>query len=206
MRLGLVILFLFLSAGVVRAQEHTLPEFGAGSSLFWVSAHEGGSDHITETLIAQGDGFEIFRSESEYSGAQPADHFAVFHGISVHSCQDTMPSARERAALARLWPLSEGDTLKIGGESPATIQIKAPTEFFLKGQTLPAHQVEYDYHDNSDFEDEALVVLDDIPLTVVVKWSEVNTDRLTLVRRPNKDRSFDLNRETIGNCASLLAE
>lgn len=176
---------------------------GPGSKLFWTSAYDGGSDRFHETLIAQGDDFEIFRNEGEWAEGGVSDHFAVFSGIYYVGCDTDMPSDDERQAISGLWPLEEGASLDLTTGDGATLEIGPARDFFLMGKTWPSHTVTGKYLGDEPSE-EQLIVLDDLPLTVSVVWDEGGRDAVTLVTKPPAVASIEIDTDLIGNCAGLL--
>lgn len=177
-----------------------------GTNLYWLTGYEYGYDQSREQLIYLGDDFAVYKTISEYSAGDESDYFALFSGIDFRGCDGDMPSAEERQALASLWPLTEGSSAQILLPEPATIEVGAATEFYLMAKRLPAHSVTIDYSDNEETEDEALIVLDQIPVTVSIRWNETEKDTVTLMTGPKREFTTDLSEETIGSCTSLLNE
>jgi hypothetical protein len=176
---------------------------GPGSKVFWTSAYDGGSDRFYETLLAQGADFEIFRNDGEWSEGGTSDHFAVFSGIYFTPCDAEMPSDEERAEIAALWPLTEGASVELSSGDGATFEIGAQRDFFLMGKKWPAHDITGKYFGDEPSE-EGLIVLDDMPLTVAIRWQEGGSDTATLVTAPMSVASSPVDTDLIGNCASLL--
>ncbi|MEO1660189.1 MAG: hypothetical protein AAFR51_04315 [Pseudomonadota bacterium] len=181
---------------------------GPGSALYWQSSFDGSSDQYTETVIAAGEDFKIYKSNNDFSDHGPEDFFALFSGIDFRPCNEDMPAAEDRAAAAALWPLEVGKRAEVlaNSDNPVKIEILQETNFFLMGQSLPAHVVKIDYQDNDETEDEDVVVLDDTKITVRLDWSATSRDALTLVTKPRPDAVYDLSEEAIGACAALLTE
>ena len=203
-----------LAAGLISsfpsalAETETALPLGPGSTLFWQSIFDGDSDKFSEKVIAEGEDFKIYQSNTDFSDGGPADFFALFSGIDFRSCDDEMPTPEERIAVAALWPLEAGKTANIfvTSDNLATIEIQETTDFFLMGQTFPAHAVKIDYQNNEEVEDEALVILDGTELTVRINWSETSRDTLSLVTKPRPGAVYDVSEEAIGTCAALLTE
>lgn len=194
--------FIFVSGAAQAAPERAIP-MGPGSKVFWTSAYDGGSDRFYETLIAQGEDFEIFRNDGEWSEGGTSDHFAVFSGIYFSACDMEMPTDDERAKIAALWPLTEGASVELSSGDGATFEIGAQRDFFLMGKTWPAHDITGKYFGDEPSE-EGLIVLDDMPLTVAIRWQEGGVDTATLVTAPMSVASSPIDTDLIGNCASLL--
>ncbi|GAB5458446.1 MAG: hypothetical protein Hens3KO_14760 [Henriciella sp.] len=181
-------------------------DLAPGSNIYWLNGYEGGYDQSREQLIALGDDFAIYKTISEYLTGDVSDYFALFSGIDYRTCDGDMPTADERRALSDLWPLTEGGSAQISLPELATIEVGAATEFYLMDKRLPAHNVTIDYSDNENTQDEALIVLDQIPVTVAIRWSETEKDTATLITGPKPEFTADLSEETIGSCAGLLKE
>lgn len=194
--------FMFGSGAAQAAPDLTFP-LGPGSELYWTSAYEGSSDRFKEQLIAENGDVQIFRTDNEYSEGEPSDYFALFSGIYYTTCDLDMPTAEERAAVKALWPLTSGGVAEIKTGDGAKIEIGAPTEYYLMGRSRPAHFVTGTYYGEEE-SSETLIVLDDVKLTVSIKWQDEGKDSAMLVTKPNAVASTMANTDLIGNCADLL--
>lgn len=205
MRATIFTALIALAFGPTMAQEEQ-QTIGPGSSVYWINFYEYDHDQYRELLVAQGDDFAIYKTVSEYEAGDASDYFALFSGIDFHSCDMDMPDAARRQSVASLWPLEEGKSVEITLPDNATVAVGAPTEFFLMGETLPAHNVTFDYADNEENSDEVLVVLDQMPVTASIRWNETDRDTVMMITKPKDVPTADLSEETIGACASLLSE
>lgn len=203
MRRVLAIIAITLGSGSAAAAPEQAFPFGPGSKVFWVSTMDGSVDRFYESLIAQGEDFEIFRNDGEWSDGSVTDHFVVFSGIYFTACDTEMPSVEDRQAIAGLWPLKMGAKVEIGSNSGASLEIGAARDFFLMGKNWPAHSITGKYFGDDPSEEE-IIVLDDLPLTVTVRWQEGGVDTATLVTPPPSVASAPVDTDLIGNCASLL--
>ncbi|MEM6557787.1 MAG: hypothetical protein AAF642_18015 [Pseudomonadota bacterium] len=203
MRAAFAIGALLLGSGVADAAPDPPVSFGPGSMLFWTSAQDGNADRFRETLLIEGDDFAIFQTKSDWTTGDETDYFALFSGIYYNTCDLEMPNSDERAALAALWPLTEGDTVEIATEQGATFEIGAATEFYLMGKRHAAHEISISYL-GDDASEETAIVLDDVPMTVAVNWEGGGRDSATLVTRPKSVASTPVDTDLIGTCASLL--
>jgi len=203
MRCALAVLAVFSGFGSAAAAPVDLIPMGPGSKLFWVSAYDGGTDRFYETLIAQGDDFQIFRNDGEWSEGGVADHFAVFSGLHVTSCDSDMPSLEDRQKLAEFWPLQPGETVTIDSDDGAEYKVGDAREFFLMGKSWPAHSVSGTYFGDEPSED-SLIILADMALTVSIRWEDLGLDTATLITPSTSVASTPIDTDLIGNCASLL--
>lgn len=189
------------------AQQNNLPELDVGSSIFWSTIYDGTASSFRERLIASGDDWQIFHSiyegmEDEPLG--PESLFVVYSGIDYRSCGDgALASADERKAVAGLWPLTEGASVALTTlEDPITIHVGEPTEFYLMGQTHPAHTIQIEYGDQDL--NEQIVVLDELPLTVRMDWDETSWDKVMSVSGPKTATLETPTAAELGICAALL--
>ena len=203
MRPVLIIGALFLGSGAAQAAPDLAFPLGAGSDLYWTSAYEGGSDRFTERLMAENGDVQIFRTDTEYSEGAPSDYFALFSGIYYTTCDLDMPTSEERAALEGLWPLTPGSLVEIKSGDGAKIEVGEPTDYYLMGKRRPAHVVTGTYFGEEE-SSETLIVLDDVKLTVSIKWQDDGKDSVMLVTKPDAVASTYPNTDLIGNCADLL--
>jgi len=203
MRTVLLIGAIVIGSGAAAAAPDKVLPVRPGSSIFWTSAHDGGSDKFRETVIAQGDDFEIYRNDGEWSDGGVADHFALFSGIYFASCDTEMPTAEERAEIAGLWPLTSGASVELSNGNGARFEIGVSQEFFMMGKTWEAHTITGEYSGDEPSAEE-LIVLDEFPLTVAVYWEDGTKDTATLVTKPTSVASTQIDTDLIGNCASLL--
>lgn len=203
MRTVLLIGAIIIGSGVASAAPDQVLPVQPGSSIFWTSAYDGGSDNFRETVIAQGDDFEIYRNDGDWSDGGVADHFALFSGIYFASCDTEMPSAEERTEIAGLWPLTSGASVELSNGNGTRFEIGVSQEFFMMGKTWAAHTITGTYSGDEPSE-EALIVLDEFPLTVAVHWEDGTKDTATLVTKPTSVASTLIDTDLIGNCASLL--
>ena len=199
----LIIGALIFGSGAAQAAPDLTFPIGPGSELYWTSAYDGGSDRYKEQLIAENGDAHIFRTDTEYSEGEPSDYFALFSGIYYSTCDLEMPTAAERDALKALWPLTSGSVVELQSGDGAKIEIGAPTEYYLMGQSRPAHIVTGTYYGEEE-STETLVVLDDVQLTVSIEWQEDGKDSAMLVTKPDAVASTMANTDLIGNCADLL--
>ncbi|MCR9269484.1 MAG: hypothetical protein NXH72_05820 [Hyphomonadaceae bacterium] len=203
MRAALTIGTLILASGAAQAAPDAAFPIGPGTEIFWVSAYDGGSDRFYESLIAEQGDVQIFRTNSDYSEGGPSDHFALVSGIYYVGCDMEMPSDQERAAVAGLWPLTSGDVVEIESGDGAKFETGDTTEFYLMGRTYPAHVIKGTYYGDEESE-EMLTVLDEVKLTVGIKWDEGGTDSAVLVTKPDAVASTTPDTDLIGTCADLL--
>ncbi|MEM7328189.1 MAG: hypothetical protein AAF437_05575 [Pseudomonadota bacterium] len=202
MRTALLIGSAMMASGVANAAPEPLP-LGPGSMIFWSSGHDGGTEKFRETLIAQGDDFALYRTESEWSAGDTSDYFALFSGVYYTTCDLEMPTGEERDAIADLWPLTPGARLEIETGDGAAYEIGDAMEYFLMGKYRPAYKVSATYM-GEEATDEEFVVLASQPLTVAIDWQDGGRDSATLVTRPKSVASTPVDTDLIGNCASLL--
>ena len=193
---------LFASGAAVAAPDDALP-LGPGSVVYWTSVYDGGSDEYREALLAEGEDFALYQMVSEWAEGGAGDYFALFSGIYYAPCEDEMPSAEEREAIAGLYPLSPGAKVAIGGDQGPTFTIGEATEFFLMGRPRAAHKIDVTYA-GDDPSEESITVLDDMPLTVAIQWSDGARDSASLVTSPKSVASTPVDTDLIGNCASLM--
>lgn len=203
MRTVLTIGAVLLGSGTAQAAPDQSPLMGPGSSVYWTSAHDGNADRFRETLLAQGEDFALFKTESEWAAGDEADYFALFSGIYYNTCDLEMPTAEERAALAGLWPLTEGGAVELSSDQGAIVEVGSQTEYYLMGQMRDAHSISLAYL-GDDPSEETIFVLDALPLTVAIHWQDGSQDSATLVTRPRSVASTPVDTDLIGNCASLL--
>lgn len=203
MRTVLTIGAFLLGSGAAHAVPDQSPSMGPGSSIYWTSASDGNADRFRDTLLVQGEDFALFKTESDWGAGDETDYYALFSGIYYNTCDLEMPTDEERAALAGLWPLTEGNKVEITSDTGATFEVGSQAEFFLMGKMRAAHQVQGAYF-GDDPSEETIYVLDDLPLTVAVHWPEGGRDSVTLVTKPKSVASTPVDTDLIGTCASLL--
>ncbi|MEM5518239.1 hypothetical protein WNY37_14865 [Henriciella sp. AS95] len=175
---------------------------------YWSSSYEGAQSSYRARVIAVGEDFvlfepaggEVWTEEEEDQSA--ASSFAEFSGLFVRFCDETMPSAEDRAALAAMWPLKPGDTAAVAGERPGKVTVKEETEFFFMGENRKAWTVDVEY----DGAIEVSTVLPDYPMIANFIWAEAEgEDRLMAVNSnaagPTPE---DLEAKELGTCASLI--
>lgn len=204
MRLVLLMAAALIAGASAAADEKNSLAVGPGSYIYWTSAYDGGSEQYQEKMIAEGDGFAVYQSVNDYQSSDASDYFALFSGTYFTTCDAEMPTEEERKALAALLPFTAGQSVEITSGDGARVEIGAATEFFLMGKTWPAHKVAYAYADGDGTTDEDVIVLDQVPVTVSIRWDESSVDAVTLVTRPKSEFEPDLSEDTIGNCASLF--
>jgi len=200
-----------LSASGLAYSETPLSErYGVGSSLYWASVFEGSSaDGFREKVLRVASDAELFRSGEEDDFLDESSFFALFSGILFRSCDQDMPTAEERDALAGLWPLTEGDEVSITSDGGATVIIGAPTQYFLMGAERAAHHVEIKYDTSTEEEnfDEKLIVLDDLKLTVQIDWDDTSIDKVMLVTRAKEQEPLSPEALTLlDQCTPLFVE
>jgi len=195
-----------LASSASAGEEASLP-FGEGSTVYWTLAYDGGSDRLIERALISGDDFMIFQTVGDTAVGDASDYFALYSGIDYRTCDETQATAEERAALAALWPLEPGKSAKITSydDTALTVRVGEASAFFLMGQMWPAHQLTLDYESEEET-DEELIVLDQLPISVSLKWDATSLDTVTLVTKPSPVALPDLSQETIGECAALLNE
>lgn len=176
---------------------------GPGSHIYWASVYDGGSDNYRETLLVEGEDFALYQMVSDWAQGDTNDYFALFSGIYYAPCEDDMPTAQEREAIAGLYPLNPGDKVEIVSNGGASFTVGEATEFFLMGRPRAAHQIDV-VHAGDDPSEEAIVVLDDTPLTVAIQWDESARDLARLVTSPKSVASTRVDPDLIGSCASLM--
>ncbi|MEO1305044.1 MAG: hypothetical protein AAFV37_08710 [Pseudomonadota bacterium] len=190
------------SGAAMAAPDHAFP-IGQGSELFWVSAYDGGSDRFYESIVAEQADVQIYKTQGEYAAGDVGDYFALFSGIYVAGCDGDMPTQDERSAIADLWPLTPGSVVEISSGDGAKLEVGEPTEFFLMGQSRPAHIITGTYY-GEDTSTEEIIVLDDVKATVGIRWQESGQDSVVLVTRPDDPASTFADTDLIGTCADLL--
>jgi len=193
---------IFGSGAAFAAPDQSIP-LGPGSTIYWTSAYEGGTDKFQERLVHDGEDFHIYKTDGEAAANDPSDYFALFSGIYFTGCDTEMPNAEERAQIAGLWPLTPGASVDISTGDGAKYEVGEPQEVFLMGKTRSAHLIKGTYY-GEDASGEMLTVLDDLPLTVGIQWDEGGKDTATLITRPNAVASTMVDTDLIGTCASLL--
>ncbi len=203
MRPVVIIGEILLGSGAAHAAPDLTFPFGAGSDLYWTSAYDGGSDRFKERMIAENGDVQIYQTDNEFAEGAPSDYFALFSGIYYATCDLDMPTAEERTALERLWPLTPGSVVEIKSGDGAKIEVGEPTEYFLMGKRRPAHTVTGKYYGEEE-SSETLIVLDDVKLTVSINWQDDGKDSVTLVTKPDAVASTYSNTDLIGTCADLL--
>lgn len=197
-----------LAAG---AEGTGLPEIEAGSSVFWTSYTDGSATSFRERVIAVGEDWVLYESVFEDSYYEPEasseNYFLLFGGIDYRSCYDTpQPSKAERRALKALRPFREGETVELTSlEEKAVVTVGEATEIFLMGQYRPAHRLRIAQEDESA-DDENLIVLDEVDLTVGIDWDAESRDRVTLFTRAKSKTPPEFTEAELGTCASILNE
>ena len=191
------------------AEEPGLPELEAGSSIYWSSTFDGSADAFRERVILTGDDWVLYQSifdTGEEEVISPDSLFLLYGGIDYRSCFDTpLPTEAERDAIKALRPFSEGATVELASlEDDPVVRVGAATEYFLMGQTHPAHEVLIDYGDEDL--NEKLVVLDDYPLTVVIDWDDSSQDRVMMVSGAKTTKITPPTASQLGACAAILDE
>ena len=191
------------------ADEPALPELEAGSSVFWSASTGGSADTFRERVVLTGDDWVLYQSifdTEEDEAMSPDSLFLLYGGIDYRSCFDTpLPTEAERDAIKALRPFSEGATVELASlEDDPVVRVGAATEYFLMGQTHPAHEVLIDYGDEDL--NEKLVVLDDYPLTVVIDWDDSSQDRVMMVSGAKTTKITPPTASQLGACAAILDE
>lgn len=200
MRVALAIVFSIIGSGAAfAAPDQTIP-LGPGSTIYWTSAYEGGTDKFQERFIYAGEDFDLYRTDGD---GDASDYFALFSGIYFTTCDTEMPTADERAQLAALWPLIEGASVEISTGDGAKYEVGAPAPTFLMGETRAAHVIEGTYF-GEDASRETLTILEDLPFTVGIQWEDGGKDTVTLITQPDAVASTMVDTDLIGNCASLM--
>ena len=182
-----------------------LPDVGGGSIVYWSSAYEGSSDQYHERILATGDDWVLFKSEfdDDFVETETSDLFMIFSGTEYRACDETMPTAEERQALAALFPLEEGATVALtSDDGDRTVRVGAATNYFLMGQMHPAHEVFMEFEDEE--QNHKLVVLDEKPFTVAIDWNETSSDRVMSITSPKEAPRSGQTAEDLGNCAAFL--
>ena len=174
--------------------------------MFWISNYDGTADQYQEKLIAKGDDFAIYHNISEWNDGEPSDYFALFDGIYYQTCDLDMPTDEERAALTALRPFEPGAQVEITSGDDARVTVGEAKDFFLMGRNWPAHEMSLSYKNEDGDSEETITVLDDLPLTVAIKWDENSQDTAMLVTRAKAELTPEINQDLIGNCASLLKD
>jgi len=123
MRAALAISAVLFGSGAAEAAPDQPVSLGPGSIVFWTSAQDGNADRFRETLLIEGEDFAIYQTESDWAAGDETDYFVLFSGIYYNTCDLEMPNAEERAALAALWPLTEGDTAEIATDQGASVKL-----------------------------------------------------------------------------------
>lgn len=203
MRAVLAIGALLFGSGVAQAAPDQSPSMGPGSTVYWTSAHDGNVDRFRETLVFQGEDFVLFKTNGDWGAGDETDYFALFSGIYYNTCDLEMPTTEERAALAALWPLTEGNKLEITTDQGTAFEVGAPIDYYLMGKAHSAHTITVAYK-GEEPSGETIIVLDDLPVTVAVDWEEGGRDSVTLVTKPKSVASTPVDTDLIGTCASLL--
>lgn len=204
-RAGIVTSILLFGAGAASAVPNETILVGPGSITYWASSYDGSVERFQEQVLAQGDGFKLYKMHDDYLIGEPSDYYALFSGIFYAGCDQELPTAEERARIKELYPLETGKSVEIGSPDLIKIEVEAATEMFLMGQTWPAHKIKIDYQ-GEDASQENITVLDQVPLTVRVDWEEDSQDTLVLVTSPTPQSPAPLDPDLIANCASLLNE
>lgn len=197
-----------LATGAAHAAPDAEVSVGPGSVIYWASLYDGNSDRYHEELMVDLGDAHIYASDEAYRNGDASDYHALFSGIYFATCDTQMPTPAERAALAALWPLSEGARIEITSGGGASFTVGAPTTAFLMGRDHSAHIVSGIYPGDAEEEEttETLVVLDRAPLTASVDWQGEGREKMLLVTRPRPDRVEPIDTDLIGNCAQLLIE
>ncbi len=198
-----------ICASGAQAEEGDLPVIDTGTIYYWTNKFDGGTDKFHEKLAIKDGDVEIYQTLGEYVSGDASDYYALFSGIEYRSCQDDqMPSAEDRKAIAALWPLETGKTVTTtsNGEPASEIEIGEPTQFFLMGEVRPAHKITINYPGKDDATTEELTVLDDLAVTVAIRWNETDADTLQLITGAKQQSSLALDRETLGNCVDLFVD
>ncbi|MEO0467009.1 MAG: hypothetical protein AAF216_10755 [Pseudomonadota bacterium] len=180
-----------------------------GTEIDWTFVYgEGDSDESTSRVVATGQDFAIYLSDTSYGGSDPFDYYVEFSGVFFTMCDGPMPSAAEREAALALWPLAAGNSSSVSGDWGGDVIIGEQASILVGKGMSDVVWTDFSYtEDGTVFTDKSAVSLE-LGTVVEMRWDDGALDLVRAIRPGTADPGTVLvdKPKTLGNCAALIKE